>query len=63
MAAPPKDQEKAMSTPYQLHRPNPLHDDEDDPEPGLPPIEPGEGPAPPIIEPDPEHERVVDPEV
>jgi hypothetical protein len=49
---------------FTLHRPNPPHgEDPNDPEPGAPPVEPDQGPVRPIIDPDPEHERIVDPEV
>ena len=44
------------------HKPQPSHDVEvDDPEPGMLPVEPDEGPVPVIPE-DPDHDRVVDPE-
>ncbi|MES2992143.1 MAG: hypothetical protein V4844_12030 [Pseudomonadota bacterium] len=36
---------------------------EDDPEPGMLPVEPDQGPVSPAIPVDPEHERIVDPEV
>ena len=35
---------------------------EDDPEPGMLPVEPDLGPVPPAIPEDPEHDRTVDPE-
>jgi hypothetical protein len=47
----------APRTPHHPHTEEP-----DDPEPGWLPIDPDEGPVPPIIPNDPEHERVVDPE-
>lgn len=37
-------------------------EDNEDPEPGQLPVEPDQGPVPPIIPDDPEHDRVVDPE-
>lgn len=47
-----------------LHKPNSPHgEDKDEPEPGSPPVEPDKGPFPPANEPDPEHERVADPDV
>jgi hypothetical protein len=42
--------------------PHPNHDVPDDFEPGSIPTEPDEGPVPAIIEDDPEHDRLVDPE-
>jgi hypothetical protein len=50
----------SMHPPRHAHRP---HDVEpDDPEPGSMPVEPDQGPVPPIIPEDPEHDRIVDPE-
>ena len=43
-------------------KPDPNHDVPDDFEPGSIPTEPDEGPVPAIIEDDPEHDRLVDPE-
>ncbi len=34
----------------------------DDPEPGSMPVDPDQGPVPPVIPGDPEHDLVVDPE-
>ena len=34
----------------------------DDPEPGSMPVEPDQGPVPPVVPNDPEHDRIVDPE-
>jgi len=42
--------------------PHPNRDVPDDFEPGSPPVEPDQGPTPPVIPQDPEHDRVVDPE-
>ena len=36
---------------------------DDDTEPGFLPVDPDQGPVPPVIPADPEHDRVVDPEV
>ena len=47
-------------TPHKPHRPN--TEDPDDFEPGSQPVDPDEGPVPPNISEDPEHDRVVDPE-
>ena len=45
------------------HKPHRTHANEsDDPEPGSVPVDPDQGPVPPIIPGDPEHDRVVDPE-
>jgi hypothetical protein len=45
---------------HKLHR---HHSDEaDDPEPGMLPVDPDEGPLPPVIPDDSEHDRIVDPE-
>jgi len=46
------------------HLPKPHHLNHDVPEefePGAPPVEPDEGPVPPLVPDDPEHDRVVDP--
>ena len=52
-----------MATTHKPHKPGPAHDVEvDDPEPGMLPVGPDEGPVPPAIPEDPEHDRVVDPE-
>lgn len=49
--------------PHKPHTPHPSHDVEaDDPEPGMLPVDPDQGPVPPVIPLDPEHERIVDPE-
>ena len=46
------------------HKPHHRHaEDEDDPEPGMLPVEPDTGPIPPIVPADHEHERDADPEV
>jgi hypothetical protein len=46
------------------HKPHRHHsEDADDPEPGMLPVEPDEGPIQPVIPADAEHERIVDPEV
>ena len=47
-------------TPRKPHRHH--GEDADDPEPGSMPVEPDQGPVPPIIPDDPEHDRIVDPE-
>jgi hypothetical protein len=48
------------------HKPRKLHrthaEEPIEPEPGSLPVDPDEGPVPPIIPGDPEHDRVVDPE-
>jgi hypothetical protein len=45
------------------HKPHRSHtDDADEPEPGLLPVEPDQGPVPDGIPGDPEHDRTVDPE-
>lgn len=45
------------------HKPHRHHGEEaDDSEPGSMPVEPDQGPVPPIIPDDPEHDRIVDPE-
>ena len=49
-----------IPAPHKPHRIN--IDDLDEPEPGLLPVEPDEGPVPPLIPDDPEHDRVIDPE-
>ncbi|MDE2092711.1 MAG: hypothetical protein KGL99_03475 [Burkholderiales bacterium] len=47
-------------TPRKPHR---HHDAEsDDPEPGSMPVEPDQGPVPPVVPDDPEDGRIVDPE-
>ena len=46
------------------HFPKPHHPNTDVPdefEPGVPPVEPDEGPVPANIPDDPEHDRIVDP--
>ena len=46
------------------HTSKPHHPNNDVPEefePGAPPVEPDEGPIPPLIPDDPEHDRVIDP--
>lgn len=49
-----------IHTPRKPHR---HHGEEsDDPEPGALPVDPDQGPVPPIVPDDPEHDRVVDPE-
>jgi hypothetical protein len=54
----------ATRIPHKSHKPHPNHDvDIEDPEPGMLPIDPDDGATPPIIPEDPEHDRVVDPEV
>lgn len=52
-----------MSThpPHKQHR-TPAEEAEDDPEPGLLPVEPDQGLVQPAIPADPEHDRLVDPE-
>jgi hypothetical protein len=48
---------------HSSHKPHRTHANEpDDPEPGSLPVDPDQGPVPPIIPGDPEHDRVVDPE-
>ena len=48
---------------HKPHTPHPSHDVEgEDPEPGMLPVDPDQGPVPPVIPLDPEHERIVDPE-
>ena len=50
-------------TTHMPHKSNGPHDvDADDPEPGMLPVDPDQGPVPPIIPADPEHDRVIDPE-
>lgn len=49
-------------TPHKPHR-TPAEEAEDDLEPGMLPVEPDSGIVPPAIPVDPEHDRVVDPEV
>jgi len=49
-------------TPQKTHR-TPAEEAEDDPEPGMLPVEPDSGAVSPAIPVDPEHDRVVDPEV
>jgi len=45
------------------HKPHPSHDvAADDPEPGMLPVDPDQGPVPPVIPADPEHDRVIDPQ-
>lgn len=52
-----------MATTHIQHKAHPSHDvPTDDPEPGMLPVEPDQGPVPPVIPADPEHDRVVDPE-
>jgi hypothetical protein len=52
-----------MPTP-KTHKPHhPGKNDADEFEPGSLPVEPDEGPVPALIPADPEHERMVDPEV
>lgn len=48
-------------TPHKPHR-TPAELAEDDPEPGMLPVEPDQGPVPPVIPLDPEHDRTIDPE-
>jgi hypothetical protein len=48
-------------TPHKNHR-TPAEDAENDPEPGMLPVEPDQGPVPAVIPADPEHDRVIDPE-
>ena len=45
------------------HKPHERDLGEEDPEPGQLPVEPDQGPVVPAIPEDPEHDRVVDPEV
>ncbi len=47
--------------PHKAHR-TPAEQAEVDPEPGMLPVEPDQGPVPPAIPEDPEHDRTVDPE-
>ena len=51
----------ANRTPHKPHR-TPAEDAEDDPEPGMLPVEPDQGQVPAAIPADPEHDRLVDPE-
>lgn len=51
----------ASHLPHKSHR-TPAEEAEDDPEPGMLPVEPDEGVVSPSIPADPEHDRVVDPE-
>jgi hypothetical protein len=51
----------ATRTPHKHHRTN-AELAEDDPEPGMLPVEPDQGPVPPAIPENPENDRVVDPE-
>lgn len=44
------------------HKPPLSHTEPDDPEPGMLPIDPDQGPVPAHIPDDPEHDRMVDPE-
>jgi hypothetical protein len=44
------------------HKPHP-HTEEQDEEPGHLPVEPDNGPVPPAIPPDEEHDRVQDPPI
>jgi hypothetical protein len=49
---------------HSSRKPHRTHtDDADAPEPGMLPVEPDEGPVPPVVPADAEHDRVVDPEV
>ena len=51
---------KTHAPPHKSHR---THSEEAaDPEPGMLPVDPDQGPVPPIIPADPEHDRLVDPE-
>lgn len=50
-----------LPTRHLSHRPHP--GEHDDPEPGGLPVEPDQGPVPPVPGDDTEHEGVVDPEV
>ena len=46
------------------HSPKPHHPNHDVPEefePGAQPVEPDQGPVPPLVPDDPEHDRVIDP--
>ena len=45
------------------HQNHPLHDVPDSLVPGSLPVEPDQGPVPPVIPEDPEHDRVIDPEI
>jgi hypothetical protein len=51
----------ATHTPHKPHR-TLGEEAEDDPEPGMLPVEPDSGPVLPAIPSDPEHDRTVDPE-
>ena len=51
----------ATHTPRKPHH-TPADQAENDPEPGMLPVEPDQGPVPPAIPADPEHDRLVDPE-
>lgn len=51
----------ATRTPHKPHRTQ-AEQAEEDPEPGMLPVEPDQGATPPAIPADPEHDRLVDPE-
>lgn len=51
----------ANRTPHKSHRTH-AEEAENDPEPGMLPVEPDAGAVPPAIPTDPEHDRTVDPE-
>jgi hypothetical protein len=51
----------ATHTPHKPHR-TLSEEAEDDPEPGMLPVEPDSGPIAPAIPADPEHDRTQDPE-
>jgi hypothetical protein len=48
---------------HQHHPRHPIHDVPDELVPGSIPVEPDEGPVPAAIPDDPEHDRVIDPEI
>ena len=48
---------------HKPHKPKHGHTEPDDPEPGQLPVDPDQGPVPANIPADPEHDRVIDPEV
>ena len=49
-----------LHTPRKTQRSHVEHSEDE--EPGLLPVDPDQGPVPPMIPGDPEHDRVVDPE-
>lgn len=51
-----------MTLAHAHKRPLPDNDVPEEFEPGAPPVEPDEGPVPPAIPDDPEHDRVVHPD-